>query len=142
MMEGFTKEELGRAGALLLIAASIQQPICWVWGKEMDGLHDLAVRLALAHPERAELALGEGWRCAPSGIVISSPIINTEDGATVSISIRNPTANPPGFILTVIRESGEEGVGRTWSLPPEFDAALLRGRKIDAAWKRVQGGEA
>lgn len=88
---------------------------------------EFAVRLALAHPERAGEALGPGWRVEKWWGEAGKGVVCIFAGE--------------GFEL-IVREGGERfdlDTGVTWwVIPPEFDAALARARLIAAARQRIE----
>lgn len=123
----FTKEELAAAGWDPLRDWQAVNPLC-----RCDECLIPRIRLALAHPERAAEALGEGWSVAPVARI-----------ATWSMSAPGGIINLDVFRTGRIGQSlhtdhGEEGSAILPELPPEFDAALARARKIAAAWERIQ----
>lgn len=129
-MPAFSAEELSAVGA-------IEE---WVDGSGLDDLwgdhwslilgdevyeHRLAlVRLALAHPERAELAIGPGWRVTvgpDSAFAVTTfecGVLDRETGEGWEISVL------PGYVWC----SGGD-------LTEDKFAALARGRKVAATWR-------
>lgn len=129
----FTKEELEAAGweNANLLAEPRQTYSEWMGGPvhgawSIDGLHrthELILRLALAHPERAALALGEGCE-----------VLHSEVGVIVHWWSKS------GYWHIMVRGPFEVTMEGTVDepIPPEFDAALARARRISAAWQRIQ----
>jgi hypothetical protein len=105
---------------------------CWLWmapQSSRDGAADAVainlVRLAIAHPERAHLALGEGWEyddCEGGCFVLT---MDTADGPWSIVATREDVElGPP---------CDPDGLPCYYRIPPEFDANLARARRISAA---------
>lgn len=109
---------------------------CWLWmapQSSRDGAADAVavalVRLAFAHPERAALALGKGWKVEPPsqrGKWPWGPMArwSISGGDMVHVSI------------FAYHSGNVEAVVDRWC-PPEFDANLARARRISAALKAI-----
>lgn len=128
----FTKEELGAVGIPLLGDGS---PLVQVefMSELLDrehatSAHESLVRLALAHPERAADALGEGWS------------VQATDGSLMSwVTL--------AFEVNMYWTLKVEQTGRIWldgydapvlDLLPEFLPTVQRAYRIAAAWQRIQ----
>lgn len=99
------------------------------WERNLSVLHDALLRLAIAHPERAHLALGEGWE-ADRGLPFGSGIP----------AIDSFNLSCDGFYkyqISALRR-GSVYASCNGPIPQKFDAALARARKIAAAWKRIE----
>lgn len=140
-MEGFTREELKAVGAIPEWSDGTNLDDLWndhweeILGEEVQEHRNDLVRLAIAHPERAHLALGDGWKSDGQGFIFEVPI----DGSEQPLRL---IAKPLGLkLVSPLRAHGMED----WSvpmgayfLPPEFDAALVRARRISAALAAIQ----
>lgn len=94
---------------------------------------ECALRLAIAHPERAAMALGDGWSVAQW----------TDDGESTFTVIRWSRDLPEWWMLHVYPHGGvriaEFG---DLDIPQEFREALARADLISAAWQRIATQEA
>lgn len=128
----FTKEELAAVSPEL--ASVYPTSLSWIcdgWCSPVNReYHECAVRLALAHPERAHLALGEGWESGQS--------IAVDDGSIAFVCWR-----VNGWPIEVNVHGQVWMVGWTDAMiPPEFPASLERAFKIAAALKRIKAAKA
>lgn len=98
-------------------------------GQPVNYADDYRVRLALAHPERADKALGPGWRVNVSGELV------WEMPRTCPHQVTNT------YLIVSLRRGLLGGLDITLPIPPEFDAALSRARLIAAAWARIENKE-
>lgn len=123
----FTKEELESAGW-----PTFSAPVTDHWwsgdvrafrgyGETRDRCLDALLRLSLAHPERAALALGEGW------------------SAGIHAGGSHFTWCAPIFGLHLRVAEGQVQLSASGvTLPPEFLGAFQRAYRIAAAWQRIQ----
>lgn len=134
----FTKEELEAVGAIPEWVDGTGLDDLWndhwsqILGKEVHEHRATLLRLALAHPERAALALGEGWRVGYG--------VATDDGSEVPYLSLD--ADPVSLLVQpggVMFEIAPRRTASCAEVPPAFDAALARARRIAAAWKRIEG---
>lgn len=127
----FTREELAAVGiGLVTLESYPPQQRFRIGTKEAMSLPDLIaldaaplLRLALAHPERAELALGGGWSVRVTGTE-TTIVFDGPNGFGIEIIGRHlfiPPTYDPNF-----------------AVPLDFDAALARARRIAATWQRIQ----
>lgn len=136
----FSKEELAAVGAPEWHKAFLTKELfchfaqrIWTEEGEWAQMRPTLLRLALAHPERAAMALGNGWSVAQW----------TDDGESTFTVIRWSRDLPEWWMLHVYPHGGvriaEFG---DLDIPQEFREALARADLISAAWQRIATQEA
>lgn len=130
----FTSEEIAATG-WAWGKDQLPGPLSYAWAHEPisewdDLVQELALRLALAHPERADLALGEGWHF-DGELLLRLPEVEGEYACGYLC------VTPGQVSLWVPQYACGTPLG-TLPLLPAFDAALARARRIAAAWQRIQ----
>lgn len=104
--------------------------------RDYHGCDEFCVRLALAHPEGADEALGPGW-----SVVMETLWLGSGTGIPTGPYLEWSWG---GWRLRVDRRGRvfeRESPSANCEIPPEFDGALARARLIAAAWARIEASK-